>query len=84
MEKSSKMFPRHKGFAIISESFALNLTISVTVTNKQLFAPLQCYLKQNFLPFSVKLIEYFFSAVNAVSSNPCVIRSPRIKIFLSS
>ena len=40
MEKSSKMFPRHKGFAIISESFALNLTISVTVTNKQLFAPL--------------------------------------------
>ena len=31
--------------------------------------------------FSVKLIEYFFSAFNVVSSNPCVGPLPRIKIY---
>ena len=33
-EKSSKMFPKDNGFAIISESFALNLIIYVPLTNK--------------------------------------------------
>ena len=37
--------------------------------------------KQNVLLFSVKLIEYFFSAINVVPSNPCVAPSPRIKIY---
>ena len=31
---SFEMFPRHDGVAIISESFALNLIISVPLTNK--------------------------------------------------
>ena len=33
-EKSSTMFPRHNRFATISKSFALNLIISVPLTNK--------------------------------------------------
>ena len=37
-------------------------------------------LKHNFLLCPLKLIEYFFSAVNVVSSNPCVGISPRTKI----
>ena len=32
--KSSEMFPRHNGFATISDSFALNLIIPVRLTNK--------------------------------------------------
>ena len=31
--------------------------------------------------FSVKLIEYFFSTVNVVPSNPCVGPSPKTKLF---
>ena len=34
------MFSRHNGFATISESFALNIIISVPLANKELFAPL--------------------------------------------
>ena len=37
-------------------------------------------LKENFLLFSVKLIEYIFSALSACS-DPCVRPLPRIKIF---
>ena len=33
-EKSFEMFPRHNGVATVSESFALNLIISVLFTNK--------------------------------------------------
>ena len=33
-EKSFKMCPRHNGYGTISESFALNLIISVPLTNK--------------------------------------------------
>ena len=33
-EKSLEMFPRHNGVAIYAESFALNLIISVPLTNK--------------------------------------------------
>ena len=45
LEKSSEIFPRHNGVATISESFALNLVISVT--NK-----VGC--KQSFTSFSKK------------------------------
>ena len=38
-------------------------------------------LKQNFLFDLEKLTEYWPSAVNVVSSNPCDGRKPRIKIF---
>ena len=34
------MFPKHSGYAVISQSLALNLRISVPLANKQLFAPL--------------------------------------------
>ena len=33
-ENSSETFPRHNGTGTISESFALNLWISVPLTNK--------------------------------------------------
>ena len=33
-EKSSEMFPRHNGVATISECFALDLIISVPLTNR--------------------------------------------------
>ena len=39
-DQSFEMFPKHNKYARISESFALNLIISVPLTNKQLFAPL--------------------------------------------
>ena len=64
-QKTSLLFPRHDGVATISESFALNLIITVPLTNK-VFALLKCKLKQNFLLFSVKLIEYIFPAVNRI------------------
>ena len=31
---SSEMFPKHNEFATVSESFALNLIISLPLTNK--------------------------------------------------
>ena len=72
------MFPRHNGIATISESFTLNLIISVPVTkNNDLLRYNSCLNKV--LLFSVKLIEYFFSAVNVMPSNPCVGPSPRTK-----
>ena len=55
------MFPKHNGLATISESFGLNLQISVPLTNKYLLhynANLN-----NFFFATVKLIEYIFSAV---------------------
>ena len=39
IDQSIEMFPRHTGVATILESFALNLIISVPLTNKYLFAP---------------------------------------------
>ena len=41
----------------------------------------ECRLNTNLFPESVKLIEYFASAVNVVSSNPWVGPLPRIKIY---
>ena len=34
VDQSLEMFPKHNGLATISESFALNLQISVPFTNK--------------------------------------------------
>ena len=45
-----------------------------------MFAPLKCKLKQNFLLFSVKLIEYIFSA-DSVCFNPCL-QKIEISFFL--
>ena len=39
-EKSPKIFLEHKGYIFISESFALNWNISVSLTNKNLLLPL--------------------------------------------
>ena len=72
-----EMFPRHNGVATSSESFALNLCISLPLTNAN--SPLQCKLKQNFLLSSVKLIQCIFSA-HSLCSNPCVVPLPKIKI----
>ena len=74
------MFPKHNGFPTISESFALNLMIFVPLTNRSLLAPYNANLNRNFFSLTVKLSEYFFSAVYVVSSNPYVGPSPMIKI----
>ena len=79
-EKPFEKCPRNNGFATISESLALILIIFVLLTNKQLFSPLQYKLKQNFFIVTVKLVEYFFSAVNVISSNLYARPSSRIKI----
>ena len=70
IDQSLEIYPKHNGPATVSESFALNLSVSVRLTNKYLFAPLKCKLKQNFFFVTVKLIEYIFSAVK-VCFNPC-------------
>ena len=51
-------------------------------TNKKLLIPLKCSLNKNLLFCCVKLIGYFASAVYAVSSNPCVGSSSKIRISL--
>ena len=79
--KSFELIPKHKGYFFISDSFALSWYIFLALINKKLLLPLYCRLKQNLLCDYEKLIEYFVSAVNAVSSNSCVGPSPRIKIF---
>ena len=71
------MIPRHNGVPTISESFALNLIISER-NNYLLYY--NANLKTSFFLFSVKLIEYIFSAVS-VWSNTYVGPLPRIKIF---
>ena len=38
-EQSSKIFPKHKRYTFISESFAL-IDVSVALTNKKLLLPL--------------------------------------------
>ena len=40
LEQTSEIFARHNGVATISESFTLNLIISVPLLNKRLFAQL--------------------------------------------
>ena len=79
-EKSPELFPRHKRFSFISEFFALNWYIFVALTNKRLLLLFYCKLKQNIIFGYGKLIEYWISADNVVSSNPCVGPFPRIKV----
>ena len=43
----------------------------------------ECSLNTNLFLGCVKLTGFYISAVNVVSSNPCVAPSPRIKISLS-
>ena len=80
-QKSPEIFPKHKGYFLISESFALNRYIFVALTNKKLLRPLSWRLKQSFLFDLEKLIEYCASAANVVSSNPCVRPIPRINMY---
>ena len=55
-----------------------------TCIHKKLLLPLWCKLKQDFLLDLEKLIEYWASAANVVSSNLCVGHLPRIKIYVFS
>ena len=48
VDQSLEMFPRQNGLAIISESFALNLIISIPLTNNYL---LHCNVNLNQIPF---------------------------------
>ena len=81
-EKPPEIFPKHKGYILISKSFALNWYLLVALTNKKMLLPLQDRLKQNFIFDLEKLIEYWASAVNLVSSNPCV--GPLLRIQKTS
>ena len=76
-EKSFKMFPKHKGYLFISESFALNWCTILALTNKNLLLPLQGKLKQNFLSDLKILIEYSVISVSDVLSSPFVCPLPK-------
>ena len=52
--------------------FALDSYIFVALINKKLLIPLLCRLNTDLLFGFLKLIGYLGSAVNVVSSNPCV------------
>ena len=69
------MLPKHSALP-----FALNWSTFVALTNKKLLFPLKCRLDRNLFLDCVKLIHYFASAVNMISSNPYVGPSPGIKI----
>ena len=77
-------YPKHKRnkYFFISESFALNWYIFVTLTNKKLLLLIYCRLKKNRLFDLKKLIEYWASAIKVVLSDPCVGPLPIIKIPL--
>ena len=68
--------------SFISDFFALNGYIFVTLTNKKLLLSLKCRPNKNLFLGCVKLIGYLASAVNWVSSNLYVGPSPKIKISL--
>ena len=75
------MLPKNSIYGFISESFAFNWCIFITLTNKKLLLPLLCELSTNLFSDSVKLIQCLASAVIAVSFNLCVGTSPRTKIY---
>ena len=77
-------YPKHKRnkYFFISEPFALNWYIFVTLTNKKLLLLIYCRLKKNRLFDLKKLIEYWASAIKVVLSDPCVGPLPIIKISL--
>ena len=80
-KKSLAIFPKHREYIFISESFALNWYIFPLLRNKRLLLLLWCRGKQNFLFDLEKLIEYWGSTVNVVLSNPCAGSFARIEIF---
>ena len=67
---------------IYSESFALNCYILNISANKKLLLSLYCRLTSRFPDF-LKLIKYFASVLNVVSSNTCVRPSPIMKIYFT-
>ena len=77
--KSFEIFPKHKLY-FFSESFALNWYIFVALSNKKSLLPLKCKFLKNVLFDWIKLIGYLVSAVNVVSTNPCVGPSTRNNI----
>ena len=79
-EKSPEIFPKHKGCFFNFRIFSFELIHFYTLRNKITFASIICRLKQNFLFDLEKLIEYWVSVVNVVSSYPCVGPLPRVKI----
>ena len=79
-KKITKAFPKHKD---ISESSVLNWYIFVALTNQKLLLLLKWRLEQSFRFDLEKLIEYWTSAVNIVSSNPCVGPIPRNEKYFS-
>ena len=79
--KSFDILPKHSAKSFISEFFALNCYTFAALTNKKLLLPLWCRLNANLFPDCIKLIEYFASSVNVVSSNPYVSLSPRLNMF---
>ena len=81
--KSLIVKPFEISWSLISKFYALNWYTAVALTSKKLSLSLYCRLKTNIFPDCVKLIGYFASAVNVVSSNPCVGPSPRVKISFS-
>ena len=72
VEKPPGISPKHRWYFFIPEYFALNRYLFVALTNKKLCLQLQCRLEQNISFDLEKLIEYWASAVNVVSSNLCV------------
>ena len=68
-------------YGLISESFALIWYVFMALTSKNCCFHYNVDLKQNAAFDLVKLIEYLASAITTVSSNPCVWRSPRTKIY---
>ena len=78
-KKSPEIFPKHKEYFFTLQSFALNWYIFVALKSKKLLFTLQSRLKQNSVFDLEKLIEYWASAVNAVS-NPRVAPLPRTEI----
>ena len=72
--QSFELFPRHNGLAAISESFALNLIISVP-----LVTICSTIMQTKFLSCHNKINRVHFFAVR-VCSNPCVGPFPRIKM----
>ena len=66
--QSFEMFPRNNGVDTILESFALNLIISVPLTNNNCLLHCNAGLSKKKI-FTVKLIEYIFSAVLMINMN---------------
>ena len=80
--KSFEILRKRRALLFISESFALNCYILNISANKKLLLSLYCRLTSRFPDF-LKLIKYFASVLNVVSSNTCVRPSPIMKIYFT-